>query len=149
MHSEPWFMVLLTARYLSCHLGAPVFPVPELMQHPQYPFLIAKLDFVAVLLNPETGEFDNPVNIHCRTDTNWNLSRLQEEIPAQHDLYCRAQMLVSGLKETILIYLCDNNEGGVVLYRIPSGKMMEQKLMPHTSCQNGIEPFLFLNINDA
>lgn len=117
------------ARYLSCRLGIPIFPVPELMQHPEYPFLIAKLDFVAVVMNPESGEFDYPVNVQCRTDTYWNLNKLQEEVPLAHDLNCRVQMAVSGLDETILIYLCDNNEGGVVFYRIPRGKVMEQRII--------------------
>jgi predicted phage-related endonuclease len=117
------------AKYLSCRLKMPVYPVPELMQHPQHPFLIAKLDFVAVMMNPDTGEFDHPVNLQCRTDTHWNLDKLKEEIPPAHDIFCRAQMAVSGLDETILIYLCDNNEGATVIYRIPRGKTMEQKLI--------------------
>lgn len=117
------------ARHLSCRLGAPVYPISELMQHPEYPFLIAKLDFVAVLLNPETGEFDHPVNLQFRTDYYWNKTSLEEEIPLAHELECRTQMLVSGLEETFLLYACDKGEDSIVSCHIPRSLTMEQKLI--------------------
>lgn len=117
------------AKYLSCRLGVPVYKIPAILQHPDYPFMIASLDYIAVFLNPETGEFDRPVNIQCRTATHWKLNELQEKIPVAHDISCRHQMCVANLDETIIIYLCDNNEGGVVLYKVPRNEAMESKII--------------------
>jgi len=117
------------AKYLSCRLGVPVYKIPAILQHPQYPFMITSLDFVAVFCNPETGEFDRPVNIQCRTATHWKLDELKGQIPAAHDISCRHQMCVANLDETIIIYLCDNNEDGVVLYKVPRNEDMENKLI--------------------
>lgn len=120
---------ILMARYLSCRLGVPVYKIPVILQHPEYPFMITGLDFVAVYWNPETGEFDRPVNIQCRTASHWKLDEIQAKIPMEHELSCRHQMCVANLDETILIYLCDNNEGGVVLYKVPRSDAAENRII--------------------
>ena len=117
------------ACYLSCRLGIPVYNVPVILQHPDYPFMITELDFVAVFWDSETGELNRPVNVRCSPASHWKLNELEASIPPAHELECRHQMCVSGLDETILIYLCDNNEGGVVLYKIPHSKPAEVRLI--------------------
>lgn len=107
------------AKYLSCRLGAPVYSVPLIMQHPHHPCLLAKPDFVAVFPDPETGELSQMVNVQCHTATYWKLTELQTKMPMEHELRCRQEMAVANLDESIVVYLCDNNEGGVVTYRIP------------------------------
>lgn len=102
------------AKYLSCRLGVPVYSVPLLFSHPHHPFMLAKLDFVAVFPDPDTGELCRLTNVQCRTATHWKLDELKAQMPVEHELRCRHEMAVTNLDETIVVYLCDNNEGGVV-----------------------------------
>lgn len=108
----------IIAKYLSCRLGVPIYSVPLILQHPHYPYLLAKLDFVAVFPDPDTGELNRMVNVQCHTATHWKLAELQSKMPAEHELRCRQEMAVANLDESIVVYLCDNNEGGVVTYRV-------------------------------
>lgn len=117
------------AKYLSCRLGAPVYSIPLILQHPHYPYLLAKLDFVAVFPDPETGELSQMVNIQCHTATYWKLNELQNKMPVEHELRCRQEMAVANLDESIVVYLCDNNEGGVVTYRVSRDYRLESSII--------------------
>lgn len=116
-------------KYLSCRLGVPVYKVPDMLQHPHYPFLFADLDFVAVFPEPDSGELSRLVNIQCKTATHWKLNDIKAQIPFSHEIQCRHEMCVADLDETIIIYLCDNNEGGVVSYRIPRDYSFESRII--------------------
>lgn len=117
------------AKYLSCRLGVPIYSVPLLLQHPHHPYLLAKLDFVAVLPDPDTGELCRLMNIACRTATHWKLDELKTKMPPEHELRCRHEMAVANLDETIAVYLCDNNEGGVVSYHLSRDYAMETRII--------------------
>lgn len=106
------------AKYLSIRLGVPVYSPALLLQHPHHPFMLAKPDYVAVFPDPDTGELNRLVNVKCKTATYWKLEELKKQIPTEHELLCRHEMAVANLDETILAYLCDNNEGGFVLYHL-------------------------------
>jgi predicted phage-related endonuclease len=138
---------IVMAMYLSTRLGVPVYKVPAILQHPHYPFLFANLDFVAVFPDPETGELCNVVNVQCKTATYWKLDDIKEQIPTAHEIQCRQEMCVANLDETIIIYLCDNNEGGVVSYRImrdytfENGIIQKAKGFWHGNVEKEILPF--------
>ena len=120
---------IVMGKYLSTRLGVPVYRIPTMLQHPHYPFLFANLDFVAVFPDRETGELCNVVNVQCKTATHWKLDEIKEQIPEAHELQCRQEMCVANLDETIIIYLCDNNEGGIVSYRIPRDYTLENSII--------------------
>jgi predicted phage-related endonuclease len=120
---------IVMGKYLSTRLGVPVYRVPLMLQHPHYPFLFANLDFVAVFPDPETGELCNVVNVQCKTATHWKLDEIKEQIPIAHEIQCRQEMCVANLDESIIIYLCDNNEGGIVSYRVPRDYSLEAGLI--------------------
>ena len=120
---------IVMGKYLSTRLGVPVYKIPAILQHPHYPFMFANLDFVAVFPDLATGELCNVVNVQCKTATHWKLDEIKEQIPPAHELQCRHEMCVANLDETIIIYLCDNNEGGVVSYRIPRDYTVENSII--------------------
>ncbi len=99
------------AKYLSIRFGMPVYSPSLLLQHPYHPFMMAKPDYIAVFPDPQTGELNRMVNVKCKTATYWKLDELKAQIPVEHELLCRHEMAVTNLDETILVYLCDNNEG--------------------------------------
>lgn len=117
------------AKYLSVRLGTPIYSPSLLLQHPYHPFMLAKLDYIAVFPDPETGELNRMVNVKCKTATCWKLEELQKQIPAEHELICRHEMAVANLDETILVYLCDNNEGGLVLYHLDRDYTVELRII--------------------
>lgn len=117
------------AKYLSCRLGAPIYSLPLLLSHPHHPFMLAKLDFVAVFPDPDTGELSRLVNVQCRTATHWKLDELKTKMPVEHELRCRHEMAVANLDETIVVYLCDNNEGGVVSYHLSRDYSLETSII--------------------
>lgn len=117
------------AKYLSVRLGVPVYSPSLLLQHPHHPYMLAKPDFIAVFPDPDTGELNRLVNVKCKTATFWKLEELKTQIPMEHELLCRHEMAVTGLDETILAYLCDNNEGGFVLYHLDRERAAEAKII--------------------
>ena len=117
------------AKYLSVRLGVPVYSPSLLLQHPHHPYMLAKPDFIAVFPDPETGELNRLVNVKCKTATYWKLEELKNQIPVEHELLCRHEMAVADLDETILAYLCDNNEGGFVLYHLDRNRTAETKII--------------------
>lgn len=135
------------AKYLSIRFGAPVYSPSLLLQHPYHPFMMAKPDYIAVFPDPETGELSRMVNVKCKTATYWKLDELQAQIPVEHELLCRHEMAVTNLDETILVYLCDNNEGGVVLHHIDRDFAVEAKIVQcaktfwNSYVEQGILPF--------
>jgi len=132
------------AKYLSIRLGVPVYSPSLLLQHPHHPFMLAKPDYIAVFPDPDTGEMCRFVNVKCKTATHWKLDDLQREIPAGHELLCRHEMAVANLDETILAYLCDNNEGGFVLYHLDRDYAAEARVIQcaKTFWQSYVEPEL-------
>ena len=117
------------AKYLSVRLGVPVYSPSLLLQHPYHPYMLAKPDFIAVFPDLETGELNRLVNVKCKTATYWKLEELKNQIPVEHELLCRHEMAVADLDETILAYLCDNNEGGFVLYHLDRDRTAETKII--------------------
>ena len=117
------------AKHLSIRFGAPVYPVPMLLQHPHFPYLLAKPDFVAVFPDPETGELSQKVLLKCRTASHWKEDALRQEIPVEHELSARQELAVTNLDECIVAYLCDNNESSLLLYRVSRDYALESKLI--------------------
>lgn|GEM_PF-2089132 len=117
------------AKYLSTRLGAPVYSPSLLLQHPHHPYMLARPDFVAVFPDSDTGELNRMVNVKCKTATHWKLEDLKEELPLEHELHCRQEMAVANLDETIIVYLCDNNEGGIALYHLDRDQAAEAKII--------------------
>lgn len=117
------------AKYLSVRLGVPVYSPSLLLQHPYHPYMLAKPDFIAVFPDPETGELNRLVNVKCKAATYWKLEELKSQIQVEHELLCRHEMAVADLDETILAYLCDNNEGGFVLYHLDRDRTAETKII--------------------
>ena len=117
------------ARYLSCRLGVPIYSLSLILQHPHYPYMLAKPDFIALFPDPETAELTRTVNVVCKTATHWKFDELKSQMPVEHELRCRHEMAVTNIDETIVVYLCDNNEGGVVLYRLSRDDTMETKII--------------------
>ncbi len=115
-HSYTLKMVL--AKYLSVRFGVPVYRNTLILQHPHHPFLMARPDFIALFPDPETGELDRRVLVKCKAISHWRLEEVKAQVPAEHELLCRCEMAVANIDEAILAYLCDNNAGGVVLYRL-------------------------------
>ena len=117
------------AKHLSLRFGAPVYPVPMLLQHPHFPYLLAKPDFVAVFPDPETGELSQKVLLKCRTASHWKEDALRQEMPVEHELSVRQELAVTNLDECIVAYLCDNNENSPLLYRVSRDYSLESKLI--------------------
>ena len=130
------------AKYLSIRLGVPVYSPSLILQHPHYPYLLAKPDFIAVFPDQDTGELTRLVNVKCKTATYWILEELKKQIPMEHELLCRHEMAVANLDETILAYLCDNNEGGFLLYHLDRDLAAETRIIQCAKAfwRNHIEP---------
>lgn len=130
------------AKYLSIRLGVPVYSPSLILQHPHYPYLLAKPDFIAVFPDQDTGELTRLVNVKCKTATYWKLEELKKQIPMEHELLCRHEMAVANLDETILAYLCDNNEGGFLLYHLDRDLAAETRIIQCAKAfwRNHIEP---------
>ena len=92
------------AKHLSVRFGVPIYPIPMLLQHPHFPYLLAKPDFIAVFPNPETGELNQEVLVKCRTATSWKLDELKQAMPVEHELTARQELAVTNLEECIVAY---------------------------------------------
>lgn len=108
---------LSIARHLSTSLGFPVYREHILYRHPEYPFLLASPEYVMVATNPVTGEMKT-ILLDCHTTTYWNREEWESGVPYSHELRCRQAMCVMNVDEAIVVCLYDNNEGGIVSYRI-------------------------------
>ena len=126
-HSYTLKMVL--AKYLSVRLGVPIYKNTLILQHPHHPFLMARPDFIALFPDPETGELSRRVLVKCKAVSHWKQEEIEVQAPAEHELLCRCKMAVTNIDEAILAYLCDNNEGGVILYRLDRDYGMENRII--------------------
>lgn len=126
-HSDTLKMVL--AKYLSVRFGVPIYRNTLILQHPHHPFLMARPDFIALFPDPETGELDRRVLVKCKAASHWKLEEIKAQVPVEHELLCRCEMAVANIDEAILAYLCDNNEGGVVLYRLDRDYGLETSII--------------------
>lgn len=126
-HSYTLKMVL--AKYLSVRFGVPIYKNTLILQHPHHPYLMARPDFIALFPDPETGELDRRVLVKCKAASHWKLEEIKAQVPTEHELLCRCEMAVTGLDEAILAYLCDNNEGGVILYRLDRDYGVENRII--------------------
>lgn len=117
------------AKYLSARFGVPIYRNTLILQHPHHPFLMARPDFIALFPDPETGELDRQVLVKCKTASHWKLEEIKNQVPAEHELLCRCEMAVANIDEAILAFLCDNNEGGVVLYRLDRDHGVENSII--------------------
>jgi len=135
------------AKYLSVRLGVPIYKNPLILWHPHHPYLMARPDFIAVFPDPETGELSRKVLVKCKTATHWKLDELNTQVPAGHELLCRCEMAVTNIDEMILVYLCDNNEGGIVMYQLDrdyqaeSGIIQCAKRFWKENVEAGVLPF--------
>ena len=116
-------------KYLSCKMGVPVYKDTMMYQHPDYPFLLVDLDFMAICPDPETGELCRKVIVECKTVTHWKENDVSFGPFLHHVIQCRAAMCVMNVDETIIVYLCDNNEGSVYAYRIYRDYIKEAELI--------------------
>lgn len=117
------------AKYLSVRFGVPIYKNTLILKHPHHPYLMARPDFIALFPDPETGELDRRVLVKCKAASHWKLEEIKAQVPIEHELLCRCEMAVTGLDEAILAYLCDNNEGGVVLYRLDRDYGLETSII--------------------
>ena len=106
------------AKYLSVKLGIPVYKDTVMYQHPHYPFLLVSLDYMAICPDPITGEMCRRVIVECKNTSHWKEDDISFGPTYAHVLQCRAQMAVMNADEVIIVYLCDNNDGGFHAYRI-------------------------------
>ena len=134
-------------KYISCRMGIPVYKDTVMYQHPEYPFLLANLDFMAICPDPETGELCRRVIIECKTVTHWKEEDVAFGPFVNHIIQCRAAMCVMNIDEAIIVYLCDNNEGSVYAYRIYRDYIKEAELIQKSKAlwtgniEKGILPF--------
>lgn len=117
------------AKYLSVRFGVPIYRNTLILRHPHHPFLMARPDFIALFPDPETGELDRRVLVKCKAASHWRLEEIKTQVPAEQELLCRCEMAVTNIDEAILAFLCDNNEGGVVLYRLDRDYGMENSII--------------------
>lgn len=117
------------AKYLSVRFGVPIYRNTLILRHPHHPFLMARPDFIALFPDPETGELDRRVLVKCKAASHWRLEEIKAQIPAEQELLCRCEMAVTNIDEAILAFLCDNNEGGVVLYRLDRDYGVENSII--------------------
>lgn len=116
-------------KYLSVRLGVPIYKNPLILQHPHHPCLMARPDHIAMFPDPETGELSRRVLVKCKTATHWKLEDLKNQVPPEHELLCRCEMAVTNIDEAILVYLCDNNEGGIVIYQLDRDYQVESSII--------------------
>ena len=117
------------AKYLSVRFGVPIYRNTLILRHPHHPYLMARPDFIALFPDPETGELDRRVLVKCKAASHWRLEEIRAQIPAEQELLCRCEMAVANIDEAVLAFLCDNNEGGVVLYRLDRDYGVENSII--------------------
>ena len=117
------------AKYLSCKLGIPVYKDTMMYRHPLYPFLLVNLDFMAICPDPITGEMNRRVIIECKNITHWKSDDISFGPLHHHTIQCRAEMAVMNADEAIIVYLCDNNDGGFHAFRIYRDYGMESVMI--------------------
>lgn len=117
------------AKYLSVRFGVPIYRNTLILRHPHHPFLMARPDFIALFPDPETGELDRRVLVKCKAASHWRLEEIKDQVPAEQELLCRCEMAVANIDEAILAFLCDNNEGGIVLYRLDRDYGVENRII--------------------
>lgn len=117
------------AKYLSVRFGVPIYQNTLILRHPHHPFLMARPDFIALFPDPETGELDRRVLVKCKAVSHWRLEEIKAQVPAEQELLCRFEMAVTNIDEAILAFLCDNNEGGIVLYRLDRDYGVENSII--------------------
>lgn len=131
----------VVGKLLSCKMGVPVYKDTIMYQHPDYPFLLVDLDYMAICPDPETGELCRRVIVECKTVTHWKENDISFGPLYHHIIQCRAEMCVMNADEAIIAYLCDNNEGSFYAYRIYRDYDREAELIQaaKTLWQNHIE----------
>ena len=116
------------AKYLSCRLGFPVYRDYNIYCHADYPYILVNLDFM-MLVPDDNGELNRLVIIECKTASYWKKDDWDEGVPYAYELQCRQAMCVMDVNEVIIICLFDNNEGGIITYKITRNYNIEAEII--------------------
>lgn len=101
--------------------GRPVVEVKAILQHPQYPFMIADIDGLTV------DEDGAPAILEIKNVSEYKRSEWSQGVPAYYQTQVQHYLLVTGVQKAYVIALFGGNSSGV--YTVQADPEVQQMLV--------------------
>ncbi len=101
--------------------GRPVVEVKAILQHPQYPFMIADIDGLTV------DEDGAPAILEVKNVSEYKRSEWSQGVPAYYQTQVQHYLLVTGVQKAYVIALFGGNSSGV--YTVQTDPEVQQMLV--------------------
>lgn len=122
----------LVAEIFAKKTGLPIYQRKLMFQHPQYPFMLADVDYFVTLPNGKTAILEiKTTNYHA--SSHWWKGN-EEIVPAYYEAQGRHYMAVMNLDEVFYCCLYGNNEDEVIIRHIVRDMSYESELIFLEQC---------------
>ena len=117
----------LVAQIFHKKTGFPVYQIKKMFYHPEYPFMLADVDYFVKLPNGKTAILEIKTTNYNAKD-NWFLEG-EEIVPVYYDLQGRHYMAVMDLDEVYFCCLYGNTEDEVIIRHITRDREIEEEMV--------------------
>ena len=117
----------LVAKIFSLKIGRPVYKIQEMFYHPQYPFMLADVDFFVDMPNNQTAILETKTTHYNNRSQWWDGE--SGIVPKHYELQVRHYMSVLNLNLAFTCCLYANSEDDVVIRRLERDMDMEQEMI--------------------
>lgn len=117
----------LVAEIFSRKTGYPIYKIHKMFYHPEYPFMLADIDFFVTLPNGETAILEIKTTNYNARD-HWFLDG-KEIVPSHYEAQGRHYMCVMNVDHVFYCCLYGNNEDEVIIRHITRDRVYEEELI--------------------
>lgn len=112
------------ASYFTQLSGWPTFRDTNMYQHPNYPWMLADLDFMIDFGSGKFGILEDKTTSFFNKDE-W----ADNQVPLKYEIQCRHYMAVMDIDVSYIVCLYDNNPNGFICRRITRDEKYERALI--------------------
>ena len=117
----------LVAQIFSKKTGLEVFQIKKMFQHPQYPFMLADVDYFVCLPNGKIAILEIKTTNYNAKDHWWRDG--EECVPVYYETQGRHYMAVMDIDEIFYCCLYGNNEDEVIIRHLYRDREYEQEMV--------------------
>ena len=117
----------LVARIFAKKTGLEVFQIKKMFQHPQYPFMLADVDYFVRLPNGKIAILEIKTTNYNAKDHWWKDG--EECVPVYYETQGRHYMTVMDIDEIFYCCLYGNNEDEVIIRHLYRDREYEQEMI--------------------
>ena len=117
----------LAAQIFHVRTGYPIYKIKKMFYHPDYPFMIADIDYFTILPNGETAILEIKTTTEDALDKWWIDGK--EVVPVNYEIQGRHYMTVMDVDHVFFCCFYGKDEYGIVIRHITRDECYEEELI--------------------